>query len=350
LQMRENGALGSLYSKMMTFKSKVKDGKLEVLVKVPASCVVLDKEEKIIKTNSIRGLLKLGESGRKSFSYMGPAAIPLKEALKKPLSKYEFFYLNIQILDLFRKIEKYDLNPNNIILDLSHVYMNTNTKELLFIYIPANMNGVSVGVTDFMEQLILAAEYEDEDDDYVAEYINYVNALDEFDIFEIEQYISCEDALLAKRIAHNRYTSSHLATGKGKTQNVMAADSNEDKTDLLEAVPQSIPEHPTKRINVQNVISGPCLIRKSTNEHIDIKKVVFRMGKERSCVDLFVNDNAVSRKHADIITRGRSYYICDQNSTNHTYVNGVVMPPKEEVEIFDGDIIKLAEEEFIFHA
>ena len=47
--MRENGALGSLYSKMMTFKSKVKDGKLEVLVKVPASCVVLDKEDEIIK-------------------------------------------------------------------------------------------------------------------------------------------------------------------------------------------------------------------------------------------------------------------------------------------------------------
>lgn len=50
---------------------------------------------------------------------------------------------------------------------------------------------------------------------------------------------------------------------------------------------------------------SPNLIRVKTNEKIIINKPVFRIGKEKSYVDYFVSDNtAVSRSHANIVTRG----------------------------------------------
>lgn len=94
----------------------------------------------------------------------------------------------------------------------------------------------------------------------------------------------------------------------------------------------------------------PYLIRRSMNERISINKPVFRIGKERSYVDCFISNNgAISRSHADIIKRGNRFFICDRNSTNKTFRNGYMLTPEDEVEIFDGDILQLANEEFEFH-
>lgn len=94
----------------------------------------------------------------------------------------------------------------------------------------------------------------------------------------------------------------------------------------------------------------PYLIRRSMNERISINKPVFRIGKERSYVDYFISNNsAISRSHADIIKRGNRFFVCDRNSTNKTYRNGYILTPEDEVEIFEGDILQLANEEFEFH-
>ena len=91
------------------------------------------------------------------------------------------------------------------------------------------------------------------------------------------------------------------------------------------------------------------LIRRKTNERISINKPVFKIGKERSSVDYFVSDNsAVSRNHANIINRNNTYFIIDNNATNHTYVSGRMIPSNVEVELHDGEIIMLGNEEFQF--
>ena len=91
------------------------------------------------------------------------------------------------------------------------------------------------------------------------------------------------------------------------------------------------------------------LYRVRTEETISINKPVFRVGEEKSYVDYFVTNNpAVSRSHADIITRGDQYFIMDLNSTNHTFVNNVKIPIMYEVELHSGDHVLLGNEEFIF--
>lgn len=93
----------------------------------------------------------------------------------------------------------------------------------------------------------------------------------------------------------------------------------------------------------------PHLLRNKNNEIINLTKPVFRIGKEKSYVDYFVSDNtAVSRSHANIITRGNKYYIVDTNSTNHTFVNEKMIPSNAETEIHHGDKIRLGNEDFEF--
>ncbi len=93
----------------------------------------------------------------------------------------------------------------------------------------------------------------------------------------------------------------------------------------------------------------PYLIRSKNNEKILLNKSVFKIGKERSYVDYFIGDNtAISRSHANIITREGKYYIVDTNSTNHTYLNGQMLKSNAEVEIEQGSKIRLANEDFEF--
>ena len=94
---------------------------------------------------------------------------------------------------------------------------------------------------------------------------------------------------------------------------------------------------------------APHLIRKKNNEKISLNKPRFRVGKERSFVDYFIGDNtAISRSHADFISREGEYFVVDMNSTNHTYVNGKMIQSNTETQIFDGDTIRLANEDFEF--
>lgn len=95
----------------------------------------------------------------------------------------------------------------------------------------------------------------------------------------------------------------------------------------------------------------PKLKRMLTGETVDINKPVFRIGKERSYVDYFIADNnAISRSHADIITRGNKYYIVDKNSKNRTFVNEEPIPVGVEIEINEKTRLRLANEEFSFIA
>ena len=93
----------------------------------------------------------------------------------------------------------------------------------------------------------------------------------------------------------------------------------------------------------------PFMIRIKSGEKINIDKPVFRIGKEKSYVDYFIADNtAVSRSHADIITKDDEYFLLDNNSTNHTYIDNVMVQSNVETKIAHGSKMKFANEEFEF--
>lgn len=94
---------------------------------------------------------------------------------------------------------------------------------------------------------------------------------------------------------------------------------------------------------------NPMLLRKKTNEKVEINKNIFRIGKEMSYVDYCIADNtAVSRSHADIIRKNDEFYIVDNNSLNHTFLNGIQIPSSQMQKLEDYMVIKLADEIFEF--
>lgn len=92
--------------------------------------------------------------------------------------------------------------------------------------------------------------------------------------------------------------------------------------------------------------SAAILVNTKTKKVVSIAKDTFWIGKE--AVDLQINKDTISRKHAVITKRNGHYFIMDNNSTNKTYVDNHEIPAKGSVEIFDGNRIKFADEEYEF--
>ncbi len=94
----------------------------------------------------------------------------------------------------------------------------------------------------------------------------------------------------------------------------------------------------------------PHLIRQKNGERIELNKPVFRIGKEKSYVDYFIGDNtAISRSHANIISRDGEFFVLDTNSTNHTYLNGAMIQSSVEVKLVHGMKVRFANEDFDFY-
>lgn len=94
---------------------------------------------------------------------------------------------------------------------------------------------------------------------------------------------------------------------------------------------------------------NPYLVRVNTEEKTIINKPVFKIGKANRGVDYHVSGNgAISRQHAVILRKGDSYYIKDNKSTNHTYVDEVRVEEGEERLLSNGCTIRLGDEDFTF--
>ena len=94
---------------------------------------------------------------------------------------------------------------------------------------------------------------------------------------------------------------------------------------------------------------NPYLVRETTEEKIIINKDVFKIGKANRGVDYKIQGNgAISRIHAIIALKDNAYYIKDNKSTNHTYVNNVQLEDDQELMLTDNCRITFGDEDFIF--
>lgn len=382
----------------MKFKAKAKDCQLLVKAKTSIGESIDEKELDRFSRVYLRGFLKPKMVKRNLIEYTGPVGISLYERLKKPTTKREFLFILEQIVVAVQKLQANGMGLNNLVMDLQHVYINEVTKEIQFIYIPTMKNGLqNLNLVEFIESIAYSVKPADnKDNDFVARFIYFFKAMVPFDINKVESFVAKEDRSVINTIKmHNagqsgfmtdkpRHYYDHYAgkekSGDDDPTGLLVED--DDPTGLLvddENDPTGLlvdDDEPTGLLNADDndeatghlsdndadddatgLLVGddadilfPTLFRVLTEETISINKPVFRIGKERSYVDYFVTNNiAVSRSHADIITRGSKYFVKDLNSKNHTYINNHELPIYMEVEIHDGDRLKLGNEEFIFN-
>lgn len=83
--------------------------------------------------------------------------------------------------------------------------------------------------------------------------------------------------------------------------------------------------------------------------HVMISHFPFSIGRNQG-MDYPINLPVVSQKHAVINSKNGKYYVVDENSANHTYINGRQIPPYTECEIQSEDVLRFANEDVQFFA
>lgn len=357
---------------MAKYKVKAKECLLVVKVKLSFKEKLNARQLDFFSGKYIRGLLKARLLKKNVIEYSGPVGVSLHEWLKKPLSKYDFLFMMEQIVDVTQKLEMNGLSLNHLILDTKSVFINEATRELQFVFLPLEAPQTVPDVLSFMLSIIYSSiPMKEQESDYIPRYAYFIKGLSRFDAGKIEDYISREDRSVVDTIKRYNVGQSGFMTDNHVHYYEHYDNSEDEATGLLsqsatdcfegldaagkpddpEATGLLVDEEATGLLNGAGAIDcSATLLRCITNEMIPLNKQVFRIGKEMSCSDYCVNNNdKVSRSHADIVSRGERYFIKDLNSKNGTFVNGTIILVGQEMEIFDGDHIRLANEEFEFY-
>lgn len=352
----------------MKLKAKVKNCQLIVRVKLPRGKAINDQELNLFARKYIRGFLKPRKIRNGLVEYTGPVGISLSERLKKPISKYDFLFIMEQVVDTTQKLRNNGLDIRHVVWEKNNVFINEVTKEVQFMYLPLTVTPEEADVTAFMESIIYALSPEpDQNSDYISQFVYFVKGLKEFNAEKVEQYIARIDKSVVNTIKKHNVGQSgfmtnspqnyfdHYAKKSEEDEEATGLLEEEEATGLLEEGEDTglLIENEEETALLTEVTASkhfPSIERVATQETIYINKPVFRLGKERSYVDYFIDNNAaVSRSHADLVTRGNQHFVIDLNSKNRTYINDQEISVQSEVEIFDGDRLKLANEEFVFH-
>lgn len=361
----------------MKYKVKSKEYLLTIQLKTSFGENI---DERMLDTFSrvyIRGFLKAKKLGKNKYEYTGPIGISLKERLQKPISKRDVLFIVEHIVFAIQKLQNAKLPVNYLITDMNNIFFNENTKELQFLYVPVINSKECNNVMELLSNVIYSVKPAQENDAEYLSKLHYFMMNIKEDYSLIESFILKEDRSVVNTIKkHNVGQSGFMTNNQAHYHEHYAAKIDEcdddEKTSLLveeEATSLLVEEEEEEAtallveeededatgLLIENEVEVlpphfARLERVLTEEAINVNKAVFRLGKEKSYVDYFVNNNnAISRSHADIIQRGQNYFIKDLNSKNFTYVNGQKIPVQVEVQIYDGDRIKLANEEFIFY-
>lgn len=369
---------------MAKFKVKCKDTKIVIKSKLEKDESINQRDVDILNSKVIRGLMKPTIESERKINYLAPIGVTLKEYLGSGISKNDFFVVFAQFIECLKKIERNSFNINNLVLNTKYIFFNNITKEVQFIYQPIiNSSVSSVNVFSFIYELASCTVLNlEENNAFLNDLTGYVRSLKIFSPMAMENYILKAYPQVYKKVRRSKTGDSQFLKNtnwnyydeKYKTP-VKSTDAEDDEaTGLLEEEEDTglldelyddsegttvlgtddgttvLDNDDGTALLVNEEISYPYLIRVNTYEKVSVDKPVFRIGKEKSYVDYFVmNNNAVSRIHADISTKDDSYFIKDNNSTNHTFVNGTMIPVNQNVQIFDGDSIMLANEPFEFH-
>lgn len=355
----------------MKIKVKTKDCKLVVKAKTSRGEVLDEKELDRFARAFFRGFLKPRLVKKNIIEYTGPIGISLFERLKSPITKRDFLFILEQIVVAVQKLQSNKFSVNSVVMDLKKVYINEVTREIQFLFFPIGKQASDNNLIEFIETIAYSSIPNDKDDnDFVSRFIYHFKAIKPFDVSKIESFVASEDKSVVSTIKRQNAGQSgfmtnnqqhyyeHYGKNDSDEQTALLHDEEDEATGLLsegndEATGLLCDDEDceaTGLLKEESNVRYPYLIRVLTQENISINKPVFRLGKEKSYVDYFVTNNvAVSRSHADIIKRGDRYYIKDLNSKNHTYINNQEISVNLEMEIHDGDKIKLANEEFIFN-
>lgn len=87
------------------------------------------------------------------------------------------------------------------------------------------------------------------------------------------------------------------------------------------------------------------LVQKDTNQYIHVTHTNFHIGRAADVVDFTVRTQNcyLGNDHAYILLKDGNYYIVDNNTQNHTYLNEQRLEPSKPTQFHAGDTIRMAD-------
>jgi len=306
----------------------------------------------------------------------------LKNYVKQNITKDCFLKIILQVINFLNTCEIKGLTKHNVSLDFEYIFVDKELEELSFIYWPLENIGMKNNIKTFFYEIVFQSIFEaSEDNSYVKEYLSYFRKKIPFSLFDFKKFI--EEFIQEKSTTYD--TTIENDENNGETSVLDVSYWNGKKAQLNAGVAQVgfeqfdggriEPQYNGQRIEPKygettvldpsfwqpkigqgklqqqvEIEKNPYLIRTKSGERIEIKKSNFGIGKDSESVDYVIPSNgAISRRHADIIIKGSHFFICDNSSTNKTYVDGREISEGKPEEIFSGMKLKLANEEFTFY-
>lgn len=332
----------------------------QLVIKIKNDQQVNEREIYAINSGQVSGLMHFDVIKKRKcikLVYDVSGYITLRGILKSPLTKDLFAKIIDGILSNIREMNTAYLNSDYVLMDLNRVMVNPSTRKVYFIYIPVQSFDTQTDLKSMLMEMISLANYPPhEDNSYVREFIGILNEGINFSIFRLEEFIkrisAPFDVEMQSKVICPR-CNNVVASGTNYCNQCGAKITIGQKREASMFNPaagkSSIPQV-ERRTPVQSAVgSRAYLLRRNTGEKISIDKTVFMIGKDDRYSDYCIKGNtAVSRQHAEILNYNNHFFVVDKKSTNKTFFNGQEIMPETQIELFNGAILKFANEEFVF--
>lgn len=365
---------------MAKFKVSTKGNLISITQKQFGKLNVNERELKVFEENLLPGFFRPKLEAKNKLTYTAPKSITLEAYIKKDMTVHKMYSVLAQFGEMIKGVEQYGFYLHNIILESRLVYVKEITGELFFLYTPLISTGIGVNLFGFLADTFKNLKTEDAqlqvEHQKVMAFLESPNhfSLNELEMFVQQNYPQIYQQITRRESGQSGFISSTrlgyeqhyhpsmalqnpsvaLQNPSVALQNPSVAlqpyPSDEMGTTLLveeEGTTLLCEEEEGTTLLCEEPTVTAFLVRRKTNESITVNRDVFKIGKDFSCDYVVTDNNAVSRRHATLYRNLSMFYIGDDGSKNHTYVNGMILMDNQ-VELHNGDIVKLANEEFEF--
>lgn len=321
------------------------------------------------------------------FRYDITGLVTMKEYLGEYVKKDRLLKVFYGIANTIRESSEYMINWTSFSLERKEIYVNPENGDVRLLCLPLLTVINDGNICNFFKNVLFSSQFDlDENGDYVGKLITFLNpksyTLDKF-IYELEDMLGLEYKEVVEEEdeedttveAETEEDKSDADVEKEPAEDTKQEVANDDDTEIQPELEENIAETSDEVIDEKvteetieiDEVSGkdaeteevpptvskpeiePYLIRLSNNQEIKIDKDSFYIGKDEKNVDYCISDNlAIDDKHAYIIRHGKEYFVVDNNSKNHTYLNRVLIGTDEEVFIPHGAQLRFADEDFEF--
>lgn len=182
----------------MSFTYENQGNNTYLVYKIGASDNVDTMSLGMITNNKIDGIVPtlFTQSDTDRFiKYNISAKVSAKEFLSGVVNKKRLLGVFISVLKAIKSTEEYMIDARSLLIDLEHIYVDVSKCDAMLVCLPLVRQNESVNIPMFFKQIMFSTQFDqNENCDYVAQIINYLNSTPIFSVDAFEKLLMDIDA------------------------------------------------------------------------------------------------------------------------------------------------------------